>query len=318
MKRTKTLLGLLSFACIVFSSMVFAYDEPVVNLGYTSFLDGGPPSGPGLYLQNYAQYYTVDKLTDKKGRQLPFPRTDLNATADIVQLIYVSTKKVLGANLGLSVLLPWLIHASVHDGLPEPVLRASDGAGDLFIGPALQFDPIMRKDGKGPRFVQRFDLDIVFPIGHYDKAFAVNASSNFWSLNPYWAVTYWFTPKWDLSYRLHYLWNAKNHNPNDAFGPSAFSTQAGQAIFADIATDYAITEKFHLGINGYFFEQITDTRVNDVEAPGRRERVWALGPGMLYGFTKDQFLFFNLYFEAGARNRPQGTNFILRYVIHFK
>lgn len=312
------LLGVfLSFVCTTLSSAAFAYDEPVVNLGYTSFLDGGPPSGPGLYVQNYSQYYTVKKLTDKRGMRLPFPRNDLNVTADILQLVYVSKKKILGANLGMSALLPWLIRARVHDGLQQHVLRAADGSGDLFIGPALQFDPIMRKDGKGPRFVQRFDLDIIVPVGHFDKKYAVNPSSNFWSLAPYWAVTYWFTPKWDLSYRLHYLWNAINHRPNASFGPTVYATQAGQAVYADIATDYAVTEKLHLGINSYFFYQFKDTRVNDVSVPGRREKVWALGPGMLYGFTKNQFLFFNLYFEGDARNRPQGTNFILRYVIHF-
>lgn len=88
------LLGVfLSFVCTTLSSAAFAYDEPVVNLGYTSFLDGGPPSGPGLYVQNYSQYYTVKKLTDKRGMRLPFPRNDLNVTADILQLVYVSKKK---------------------------------------------------------------------------------------------------------------------------------------------------------------------------------------------------------------------------------
>ena len=117
--------------------------------------------------------------------------------------------------------------------------------------------------------------------------------------------------------RLHYLWNAKNNSPNASFGPFVQNTQAGQAIFANIASNYAITEKFSVGANGYFFYQTTDTRANDIKTSGRRESIWAIGPGMLITLTKNQFLFFNLYCEQNARNRPQGTSSILRYALHF-
>lgn len=317
MKRSswlKLLIGSVSFC--MSCSTALAYDEPVVNLGYTSFFDGGPPSGPGLYFQNYLQFYSTNRLNDNNGNRLPFPKNNLDVTAEIIQLIYLSTYRVLGGSLGVSALLPWVVDAKIDDGLPNRILRSQEGGGDLFIGPAIQYDPIMRANGE-PLFVQRIELDVVAPLGSYNTGFAVNPGSNFWSLNPYWAATWWMSSKWSASTRLHYLWNAKNTHAKDEFGPFVNNTQAGQATFANMAVNYAVTEKLNLGVNSYFFYQLTDTKVDGRDMRGRREKVWAIGPGLLYNLTKEQFIFFNLYSEQGARNRAQGTNAIIRYVLHF-
>lgn len=315
MKKKGFLRSLFYFIGIISSVPALAYDQPQVNLGYTSFLDGGPPAGPGLYYQNYFQYYHSNLFTNDKGKRLPFPLTKLDVTANIFQLIYLSSTQLFGGNVGVSAVLPYVVSASVNEGLNNTVFKAQNGPSNLFIGPALQFDPILR-NGK-PFFVQRFELDTVVPLGRYHRDYTITPATPFWSINPYWAATLWLTEKWTAAWRLHYLWNEKTNRPTTSFGPDVYSTQAGEAIFGDIATSYGITDVFHVGINSYFFYQITDTKVNGEGKPGRREKVWAIGPGMLYGLTKNQFLFFNLYFEQGARNRTQGTNALARYVVHF-
>ena len=317
MKSTRQLTLLSTLLLSFLSSYSFAYDEPIVNLGYTSFLDGGPPSGPGLYFQNYLQSYSSSRFNDNNGTPLSLPLTNLNVTADIFQFIYVTQKKFLGANIGISAVLPWVIGSGIDDGLANRALQIQSGPSSLFIGPALQYDPIMRKDKKGPRYVQRFDLDIVVPVGDYNPNIAINPGVNFWSLNPYWAETLWIIPKWTFSSRIHYLWNGTTTKPNFTFGPLVHSTQAGQAIFGNLATEFAFTEKLHIGVNGYFFSQITDTKANGKNVPKRREELWAIGPGMLYAISKNHFVFFNFYREQDAKNRPQGTSAILRYAVHF-
>jgi anthranilate 1,2-dioxygenase (deaminating, decarboxylating) large subunit len=78
------------------------------------------------------------------------------------------------------------------------------------------------------------------------------------------------------------------------------STQAGQAVYANFATAYALIPELRIGLDGYWFDQITDTKVNATNAPGRRERVWALGPGALLSVSSKDFLFANVYFEQDA------------------
>lgn len=300
-------------------SGIHAYDLPSVNLGFTSFLDGGPPAGPGVYFSQYLQYWTSDKLTDTNGdAALPsFADEDLEAWISLTQLIYQSDKAILaGGKWGVNLMIP-VVNIDMNYGMDISAFPQDNGTGigDLLIGPFLQWDPVM--GSKGPIFMHRVELQMIFPTGKYDENKELNQGSNFFSFNPYWAGTLFITPQLTASTRIHYLWNAKNCDPNRGF-VGADDTQAGQAVHANYAMEYEILAKrLRLGLNGYYLKQITDTQMNGSDVDGRKEQVLGIGPGLVYHFSQDSHLFFNTYFESMAENRPEGRRCNLRWVYHF-
>ncbi|SMC25156.1 Uncharacterized conserved protein [Desulfacinum hydrothermale DSM 13146] len=310
------LVVLLTLLAGLFPQAARAYDLPPVNLGFTTFLDGGPPAGPGFYFTQYLQYWTADTLTDRDGKRI-LPAAageDLSVWISLSQFIYQSDQPVvLGGKWGLDVIVPYVSPDLEYD-VAGPFPRAnSAGLGDILVGPFLQWDPIMGPNG--PRFMHRIELQLIFPTGKYDSDRQINPGSNFFSFDPYWAGTLFITPRWTVSTRIHYLWNATNHDPSV---PGADDTQAGQAVHLNFASAYEVLPgKLRVGINGYFLKQTTDSEIDGRDQPGSKERVFAVGPGLLCHFSRNTHLFVNAYFESGAENRPEGERFNFRIVHHF-
>ena len=306
----KKILGL-----IFITHTSFASDLPTVNLGLSSFVDGAVPAGSGWYAQTYFQNYRADSIRDTHGNKIALTQSEIDYQSIVQQISYMSDIKLGSGNLGLNMVIPVLAHVDVDDGLNNQAIKANRGLGDIIIGPFIQFDPVMGQDG--PKFSHRFEFQINLPTGEYDHNKDINPGANAVSLDPYWAATYWLNPKWTLSTRLHYLYNFKNNDPNYSFG-NAEDIQAGQALHANFESSYTVTPQLRLGINGYWLNQITDTQVDGENVKGRREQVWAIGPGAMYSFSPHDHLVANAYFEQDAENRPQGTSMIFRYVHHFQ
>jgi hypothetical protein len=298
------------------SDRAAAYDEPNVNLGLTSFLDGGLSAGPGFYALQYFQFYTASKLKDQRGVNLTTPKTEASVVVLATQLAYLSSAKIGAASPGLNLVVPWAVSAEADNGLGQ--MKAKTGAGNATIGPFIQFDPIM--GAGGPRFIHRIEFQVLAPLGDYDARAGVQPGANFWSFDPYWAGTLFLTPDWTVSARLHYLWNGQNDRPNYALKnpyPGVVSSRAGQAFHMNFASEYALTKDLRIGVNGYYLQQTTDTEINGSAVPGRKERVAAIGPGLMYSWGPERAFFFNVYKEFDAVNRPEGGSFVLRYAHHF-
>lgn len=307
--------------CLIWTPPFFAYDLPSVNLGSTSYLDAYTIP-PGFHSHLYLVYYDSDRLTDNNGNTIRLPtangpsKAEIDGWVTVFQGVYQSDKKLLyDSQWGITAVLPF---ASVNLSPGEtPALREDgSGVGDLLIGPYLQFAAL---DGPGgPRLMQRVELSMIFPTGQYDSSVEINPGSNFFSFNPYWAGTYIFNDKWIASWRLHYLWNAQNNDPSQRAFPGVDDTQAGDAIHFNFAASYSVLpNRLRLGINGYYLKQISDTEVDGVNVSGRREQVFAIGPGAVLFLSQKSFLVFSSYFETLAENRTEGFKAVLRFTHSF-
>jgi hypothetical protein len=216
---------------------------------------------------------------------------------------------------------------------PFPGTQLSDngiGVGDLTFGPTLQFAPIMA-DGR-PVFSHRFEFDVIAPIGKYDPSVDINQSSNFASLVPYWAATVMPLSRWEISLRLHYLYNVKNVRPalgrlySNEVPPPVKSAQAGQATWVNFATSYEVLDSLHVGANGYYFHQINLDlweMLDGTSNPGisyadtGKLRILGVGPGAMLSVGEHEKFFANVYFQLLVENGLQANVFNLRWVHGF-
>jgi hypothetical protein len=273
---------------------------PTVNLGETNFEDGF--ASPGWFLEEFPESYVAGELRDGNGNRIP-GQGRLIADSTTTHVVFVNKKRVLGGWLAAEVLQP-LVDLDVRSA--NGTSSRVRGFGDTTLGPGLQWAP--KKIGNGV-FVHRFVFDVTVPTGTYSDRRPVNIGNHFVFVEPTYAVTY-ERKKIEFSARVHYLWNSTNNDPYVGFGIR--NMQPGQAFHMNYSTSYEVHKSVRLGFNGYWLQQTTDHRINDIPVPDSKERTVGLGPGIQFG-GQGIWLHLNAYWEADVRNRPSGTKVILRF-----
>lgn len=294
-----------------------------LNLGGTSYMDGFGKADPGFAYIGLLQYRNNNKFYDNDGNDNPaFAKPHLRSVVMLNQLAYTSDVRVFGGLLGATALLPVVRLAASADPASFIPLNAPDGTkqGDATLGLFLQMNPVI-ENGR-PVFSQRFEIDVIAPTGQYDTRYTANVGANSWSFNPYWAMTFLPTPALEFSTRLHYLYNYRNTDPG--LGPAIRDVQAGQAVWANFAASYQVLPNLNVGVNGYWFRQVTDDKLNGgrdpvggVMARGVRTTDLSMGPGALWKAGPKTLVFANVYLPVTVRNTPGGFHMNLRLIQEF-
>jgi hypothetical protein len=301
--RALTRNGLLFMASIaLFPSVVWAFNQPPVNLTATTFLDGGgAPSG--WYLVEYVQFVEGREARDRKGNKLPGDAR-VNVLAHLNQIYYQSSVKILGGYLAGQVLLPVVTPSAKGSIGPIPITANTGGLGDIVAGPALQWN-----DSKlfGAPFFHRFEVDFTFPTGKYDKNMSVNSGSNILTVDPYYAFTWFPSRNLETSFRLWYAFHGENDETK---------VKPGRLFHMNYAASYQAHPRLRLGAAGYYLQQTTEDEVAGVKSSGSKERAFALGPGLVYmgqGLTA----MLSHPVEFGVRNRFKGSRTTLQLIHKF-
>ena len=292
-----------------------------LNLGVTSFYDGFS-GGPGWAWQTTLRHSDANKIADANGNSSAvFNSPSIQSDVLINQLSYAFTQTLGGWRPALMVIAP-VVSLSTSFG-PGPALKSGGTSlGDITLDASLQGEPTVSSEGQ-PVFVQRFAASFILPTGEYKKDLDINQGSGYASFNPYWAATFFPAPRWEVSWRAHYLYNFKNDapaasHPQQINGQTVDNTQAGDAAWLNFGASYAITPDISLGINGYYFEQLSNHRANGVELADSRERVLGIGPGLMWRIDPKKALWVNAYTESMARNRAASAlNLQVRTVFAF-
>jgi hypothetical protein len=288
---------------VVFHSFTYAdVSLPAVNLGGSNFQDG--IAGPGFLFQETLSLYKSDEFLGENGVEIP---GENNVDTFVAQshFAYFSTKKILGGYYGVEALIPYVnVDLNTEFGPTKEVAQV----GDLTVSPFI----LQWTDSTlfGQKFWHRLDINFSIPTGSYDEERQINIGNNFVTFNPHYAFTLEASDNWEVSGRIHYLWNAKNNDPNVSL--QAKSTQAGQAFHANFASSYAINNNWRIGIAGYYLKQISSDKVNGSSISGSKEQLFGIGPGVKYA-KKGHFIYVNYFTESHVENRTQGGKFSIRY-----
>jgi hypothetical protein len=289
---------------IAVTANVYAQDPvlPPTNLGLANVYDG-IAGKPGFVYQGYLQAFQTHAFYDQGGNRTS---TDLkvNSLLQMNQLLYLSSLKVLGGNLGFTVLVP-IVQISSTSATGSAPTTNPGVPGDPIEGTAIQWSD---KKLFGKPFSHRLEFDVSVPLGNFDNRYEINPSAHLWSYEMYYAVTMILDKKISVSTR-----NELNYNSH-IMGSEA---KPGAYYNGNYSIDYSILPAMKIEAVAYYLKQfVEDSYGGDYHYYQEQFGISDTKERVLAYFTpKGVLLEAKVFFESDAQNRFAGTRTSLRITV---
>jgi hypothetical protein len=262
--------------------------------GAEDFMTGALPP-PGNYSITYFLYYEADHLKDSDGNNVPID-FDLNVAGPVFRLVHVQPTTWLGAYaMAQHVFIPTL-----YTDVTTPMGSDSNfGLGDVIA------NPLILGWKKGNLF-SAVGLDVYLPMGDYNEGDLANIGRNYWTFEPVAAFT-WLNPiGCELSAKLMYDVNTENRETDYDSGD-------------EFHTDVTLGKHwggFAAGLNGFYYQQVTDDTGPGAPEDGNKGKQIGWGPAINYQY-KMANLTVKYQDEIETENKPEGSRLWLKVIFPF-
>ena len=261
--------------------------------GAEDFMSGAVPP-PGDYLLTYGLYYTADDLKDGSGNTLPID-FDLEVGGAVFRYLHVTDKTLWGGQWAQHIFVP-----ALNVDVTTPAGSDSTfGLGDIIVDPFILA-------WHRPPFHWVTGVDIYVPVGAYDESDLANVGRNYWTFEPVVAGTYLNDQGVEVSAKLMYDINTENTDTD---------YQSGDEFHMDYAAGLHLGP-YAVGVNGYYYDQVTDDDAPASAMVLGEGRQHGLGPAVSYQCKKVS-LVAKYQWEFDTEARPEGERLWLKVILPF-
>ena len=273
-------------------------------------------AAPGLYFRENIIYFKGDL------NNLPVAPT-INANVkqttwfNLLGVLYVSQKQLLGGHYFIAANIPYGFSAKLETDVPDVghFEDETSGLGDVWIAPF----GLMWNLGN---FHITLTENFVLPAGRFNSNNLVNMGRNYTSYETDFGLT-WLDEKngHEVSFLAGYMINSKNQ---------ATDYKTGDEFHIDYALNQYLSERFAIGITGYYYQQITEDSNPTLDAisqinssfglptpDGYKSNSAGVGPAIMFGLSKDVQVIAKWIYEYDAKNRFKGDWAVLSLCIKF-